>query len=270
MSKKTSMEALYMTKENIVRIHRIYNILLSISIVLAGICMIAGCLNIYFTGEHTYSREIVAETFSKIAIPVYVCLALTIGSFVWELIQPSKMQPQKSSKAYAFMRNRLCAQKDFSKCDDALLTSISKERNSRKFHVIIRSILIVISSITFLGYALNGKHFHQSEINTSMIHAMWIMIPCMLVPFGYAVFTAYHNEKSLKREIETLKQVPTLAATESADTPSVCSSGNHENIIRVGLLVIGLVVLVYGFVTGGTVDVLTKAINICTECIGLG
>ena len=259
-----------MTKENIVRIHRIYSILLSISIVLAGICLIAGCLTIYFTGEHTYSREIVAETFSKIAISVYACLALTIGSFVWEFIQPSKIQLPKNTKSYIFIWNCLCEKKDFSQCDATLLASISKERSNRKLHVIIRSVLVGISSIAFLSYALNGENFHQSEINTSMIYAMWIMIPCMLVPFVYAVFTAYHNEKSLKREIEILKQVPTLASTESADTPSVCSSWNCENIIRVGLLVIGLVVLVYGFVTGGTVDVLTKAINICTECIGLG
>ncbi len=259
-----------MTKENMVRIHRIYGILLSISIILAGICMIAGCLTIYFTGEHTYSREIVAETFSKIAIPVYLCLVLTIGSFVWELIQPSKVQALKNMKSYTFIRDRLCEKKDFSQCDDTLLTSISKERSVRKLHVVIRSVLIGISSIAFLSYALNGKNFHQSEINTSMINAMWILIPCMLVPFGYAVFTAYYNEKSLQREIAILKQVPTTNEKEATEASSVCSCTKRENITRFALLIIGIVVLVYGFVSGGTVDVLTKAINICTECIGLG
>ena len=34
--------------------------------------------------------------------------------------------------------------------------------------------------------------------------------------------------------------------------------------------VVGLVILVYGFFAGGTADVLTKAVNICTECVGLG
>ena len=259
-----------MTKENIIQVHRIYNILLSISIILAGICLIAGVLTIYFTGEHTYSREIVAETFSKIAIPVYLCLALTIGSFILEFMQPSKVQVPKNKKSYTFIWHRLCEAKDFTQCDDARLTSISKERNSRKLHVIIRSVLIGISSIAFLCYALNGNNFHQSEINTSMIHAMWIMIPCMLVPFVYAVFTAYHNEKSLQREIVMLKQVPTIKEKESTEAPSVCACTKYENVTRFALLVIGIVVLVYGFVSGGTVDVLTKAINICTECIGLG
>ena len=259
-----------MTNEKWIRFHRIYSILLSVSLILAGVCLIAGSLTIYFTGEHTYSREIVAETFSKISIPVCLCLLLTLGSFIWALLQPTKEQALKNKKSYMFIWKRLSEKKDFSQCDATLLASISKERSSRKLHVIIRSIVIGISSIAFLSYALNGKNFHQSEINTSMIHAMWMMLPCMLVPFVYAVFTAYHNEKSLQREIELLKQVPTLSSTESADTPSVCSSVTVDNILRVGLLVIGIGVMVYGFLSGGTVDVLTKAINICTECIGLG
>ncbi|MBQ8627442.1 MAG: thioredoxin [Agathobacter sp.] len=41
-------------------------------------------------------------------------------------------------------------------------------------------------------------------------------------------------------------------------------------ITRCAILAIGVFFLVYGFITGGTADVLAKAINICTECIGLG
>ena len=40
--------------------------------------------------------------------------------------------------------------------------------------------------------------------------------------------------------------------------------------LRLALLSVGIFLLVYGFMTGGTADVLTKAINICTECVGLG
>ncbi len=259
-----------MTKENIIRVHRIYSILLSISIMLAGICLIAGCLTIYFTGERTYSREIVAETFDKIAIPVYICLILTIGGFIWELIQPSKAPINKNMKPYAFLLTRLYAKKDLSKCDDELLISINKERKSRKLHTIIRTILLCISSIAFLSYALNGNHFHQSEINSSMIRAMWILLPCMAVPFAYALFTAYYNNKSLQREIELVKQAPTLSEAQTNKNASKNTTKKRENILRFALLFVGIAVLIYGFVSGGTVDVLTKAINICTECIGLG
>ncbi|MBQ2981771.1 MAG: thioredoxin [Lachnospiraceae bacterium] len=40
--------------------------------------------------------------------------------------------------------------------------------------------------------------------------------------------------------------------------------------MRIAFIIIGIGILIYGFATGGTRDVLTKAVNICTECIGLG
>jgi hypothetical protein len=43
-----------------------------------------------------------------------------------------------------------------------------------------------------------------------------------------------------------------------------------HNITRYSILAAALVLTVLGFLTGGWQDVLTKAINICSECIGLG
>ena len=49
------------------------------------------------------------------------------------------------------------------------------------------------------------------------------------------------------------------------------SSGSRSApAFRLALLAAAVCLLVWGFVTGGAADVLTKAINICTECIGLG
>ncbi len=260
-----------MKKENFVRLHRIYGVLLSISIILAGLCLIAGCLTIYFTGERTYSREIVAETFSGISIPVYICLVLTILGFVWEFLSPLPAKKKKSTKAYNFILERLVEKKDITQCDGSFLLTLNKERKSRKLHTTIRTILISIFSIVFLCYGLNSNNFHQSEINTSMIHAMWVLLPCMAIPFGYAVFTVYHNNKSLQREIELMKQAPTRETmnTDVSNVPARCTD-KSMNIARYALLIVGIAVAIYGFISGGTIDVLTKAINICTECIGLG
>ena len=40
--------------------------------------------------------------------------------------------------------------------------------------------------------------------------------------------------------------------------------------LRWGLLAFAIILLIWGFITGGAEDVLTKAANICSECIGLG
>lgn len=44
----------------------------------------------------------------------------------------------------------------------------------------------------------------------------------------------------------------------------------REARLRWALLGMGILLSVCGFAAGGAADVLTKAINICTECIGLG
>lgn len=255
-----------------IRLHRIFNILLSISIILAGICFIAGCLSIYYTGaDKPYSREIVAETFSHIAIPVYICLAFTIIGFIWELLLPLKPQKQKPGKAYAQTLERLLAKKDMNQCDKNLLSSIYNERKYRRLHVTIRTVFLCIGSIVFLSYALNGTNWPKAaEITTAMIHAMWMLIPCMGIPFIYAIIAAYCNDKSLQREIELIKPVPTLSNKQKEDASSDASNNEQERILRYSLLLVGIGVLIYGYISGGTLDVLTKAINICTECIGLG
>lgn len=41
-------------------------------------------------------------------------------------------------------------------------------------------------------------------------------------------------------------------------------------IVRSSVLLIAVIFITYGFISGGAIAVLTKAVNICTECIGLG
>ena len=41
-------------------------------------------------------------------------------------------------------------------------------------------------------------------------------------------------------------------------------------ILRICVFAVSIAFITYGFFSGGALAVLTKAINICTECIGLG
>ncbi len=254
-----------MTIDNNTYIRRAFSILHSVSIIIAGICLMSGCLSIYSFGDGAYSRQIVIETFSKISIPVILCVVLTIISFVWDFVAPV-YENGTEFKPYDFILKRITAKRDLSICDEQMLKSIYKERKSRKIHTIIRTVLICISGAIFLGYALNSKNY-ETDINSSVIKAMWVLIPCLIIPFAYSVFTAYHNEKSLKKEIELIKKAPSKPKSEKKE---VTRDNKMVIIVRFALLFIGVGILLYGYFTGGTADVLTKAVNICTECIGLG
>lgn len=256
-----------MTKESMVRIHRIYNILLSIVIVIAGICLIAGVLTIYNSGDQPFSRESVAATFSGIAFPVYLCLAMTIISFVWEVISPSNKEATPKQKDYPSILESLYNKKDFANADNSIQEEIKALWKNRKLHIIVRTIVLVVCSAAFLFYALNSANYHQSEINSSMINAMKVLVPCLLVSFVYALFVSFHNEKSIQKEIELVKKLP--ASTDNVDN-EIISEEKKLSPYRNAILIAAIILAVYGFLNGGTVDVLAKAINICTECIGLG
>ena len=75
------------------RIHRIYSILLSIIIIIAGICLIISCIDIYNSGKQPFSREAVANAFSKINIPIYLCIFMSFLGFILDLFIPNKNIP---------------------------------------------------------------------------------------------------------------------------------------------------------------------------------
>jgi len=259
--------------------HLIYGIATGVIIAVAAVCLIVACVGIYKSGDSPYTRESVAEAFAGIAVPVYACLALVIGGFIIELVIPSEKKKVRHEKNYSLILNRLRASVDLTKCDAELQSSVKTQRFTVRLHKITSAVLLVVASIVFLLYATDSGNFHQTEINSSVIKAVSLMGACLVIPFSYAVFTAFYTKKSMQIEIELLKQAKNCeAAVVSIDgrlqdeNKKICCLKKDTTliIIKCAVIAAAVAVLVYGFVSGGTVDVLTKAVNICTECIGLG
>ena len=105
-----------MTKETMARLHRTYNVLFSIVLVIAGICLMAGVLCIYFSGDQPFSRESVAATFSQIAFPVYLCIAMAVINIIWEIISPTdekKPTPKKKPLHNEATEEEIVAEKKY-------------------------------------------------------------------------------------------------------------------------------------------------------------
>lgn len=264
-----------MAKEQRKRIHLIYGSLTGIVTVIAGICFITSCVGIYTSGDQPYSREAVAAAFSPIAAPVYLCLALVIGGFLLNLLLPLESEKIKAGRSDAFMLKRLHARTDLSRCDETLRTDVAKEQKRRRLQLMISAALLVTGSVIFLVYALNFEHFHPTEVNSSMISAMKLLIPCLAIPFAYIVFTTYDNMRSVRREFDLVKQAYADGAKKANSSTTFTESNKtfcekRLFAVRFAVLVIGVGLMILGIATGGMADVLAKAINICTECIGLG
>ena len=257
-----------MTNETKNRIHLIYDILLSIMLVVTGCLLMIACVGIYNAGDKPFTPESVAAAFRGIAVPVYLCLALIAGSFLLEQILPRSKKKLPAEKQYATILRKLHEKLDLSACDEATQSSILLQQKKRQANRRITLILLVLGRIGFLCYGMNPANFHQSEITESMEKAMYVLLPCMVVPFGYSIFAAYQEKRSLQAEIALVRQALTSAPRTA--TPS----GTPEKVrlpwISYAVLALAVVFLVCGFFAGGTKDVLTKAVNICTECVGLG
>lgn len=258
------------------RIHRIYGIALTAVTVIAGICFILACYGIYTEGKATggqiYTRQIVAEAFAPIAVPVYLCLALVIGSFVLHLALPLEKKKPVPEKNRQLILDRLHAKTDLAQCNAQLRTAVEKQQKSRKLHILISAVLLALFSVAFLIYAcLPGRWPDVAAVTAAIVPAVLTMFGCLAIPTGYMIFTAYFCRTSLDKEIELMKQ----AAKQSPTSPAPKAETKKDNtrwmpIVRCAVIVVAAGLLLYGYFTGGIEDVVAKAAAICTECVGLG
>lgn len=263
-----------MTQETKKRIHLVYGIALSVVTVFAGICFIAACCNIYYSGvaanvSQIYTREIVAESFSKIAIPVYSCLVLVIGGTILNLALPMEKPRLKSEKNLPLILQKLQEKTDLASCDEQLRNAIAKEQKRRKHMVALCLGLLTFGLVMFLRYGTNPNNWGTNS-TPSMVGAMYRMLGCLPVPFLVTVFAVYRSRKSMAAEIELMRRAAAQAPKEAETAAPKVRSNRGVNIARIAILAIGVVLVVLGACNEGTKDILTKAVNICTECVGLG
>lgn len=270
-----------MTDQTKKRIHLIYGIILIAVTIIAGLCLMYGCYNIYTSGVASdalqiYSRQIVRETFAGIAIPVYVCLALVIGSFILYVALPVEKKKLIPEKNDALILQRLRAKKDFSPEQADLRAAVLHQQKLRRIHTIISLALILVCTVVFLIPACQDSYWpnpsdpnETRDVTDAMIGMMPLFAACVLIPMGYTLFTAYFFRKSIRKEVELMKQAAAVA-TEAPKVHSFRLSQKALMIVRCGIVVAGIVLIVLGVSTGGVEAIIAKAVAICTECIGLG
>lgn len=246
-----------MTDKNALIIRRVIGILTAISVVAAGICLVLCSLTVYFEiGE--YSRAAVKEVFTPVSAAVILCPVLVLIGLLFEFFAPASAKGIPLPNSDEARLKRLSEKKQSS-------PEIIKERRSRHSRGIALLAVCIGLAVLFLVYALNPDNY-STDINKSIIKAVGLLIPCFAVCFTFACVCGVLDTKSIKRELELLSnsEAKSAAAEAANDKP------DHTKAIRFSILLIAIVLLVYGYVIGGTADVMTKAVNICTECIGLG
>ena len=282
-----------MTKSEKIRLY--YGICLGVFTAVLGILFIVFCADIYYSGvtdasnKGMYSREVVGGKLFTLLIPICLWLAAVIAGFVLSVIYPvtSKRGGIKRDDKTALGRlsKRLPAEggEEFT----ALYATYKKGETIRLAVRIACALFCVGAGIACIVYLCNTAHFHSlNDVPSDVLQMLKNVMPwvgaSLLLVCGCTLFEAYYTKRmlpSVKKMIALSKgQVPAVSAFETKRQAAIALMNNKHTVLvlRLAVLAIGLTLLILAFVgfgqdgNGGIADVFIKAINICTECIGLG
>ena len=270
-----------MSQNAIKRTHLIYGICLSVLIVVAALSIILSCYTIYNDGDGEFSREIVSEQFSKIAVLVYLCLAGIVGGVILSICLPvvkesdgkENIKRLKAHPNYFMARERLAQKVSLDTCDPEIARNIKKERAKRKIFAYACMVICAIAAIPLLLHICNPQNYDKYEINQSIIPAVIFTLIWCVVALIFCLVLSIITRISQKAEIAYLKEAISFGAVSpkmAADTAKIKKESLTLWCVRGVIIAVAVIFIVVGIFNGGMADVLGKAIRLCTECIGLG
>ena len=137
----------------------------------------------------------------------------------------------------------------------------------RRVHGICRG-LAALCAVPALACLLNRAHFTDWDLETVMGALLTRLLPWLSLALAALLADAALTERSLRRELVALKTAP------GAEARRIPLTGTRPTgpirALRWALFGVAAALIALGVQNGGLNDVLVKAINICTECIGLG
>lgn len=259
---------------------RFYGAVMAVMIVIAGALLIWQAVDIYRTGnapeninegvyiEPVYSREAVAEHFSRIALPVYACVGcVALGMLMW-LASPAEQARPKASVAPEDTLRRLYRRvsEGAGKEQPLVLEAVEKERRLRRRAWMAAGAVAAVCSVISGIYLLNVEHFTSWDLERVMGDMMLAVTPWVALAFAALCVAAAVCRASVQREIPLARQLGQGGKPGQKTEPRKPWLPS----VRVALYAAAIALVILGVMNGGMRDVLIKAINICTECIGLG
>lgn len=259
-------------------LHKAAGILISIASAASCICFIVGCIMIYLSGDVPFSRQSVAETFSYIQIPVYISLILIAVGFFLSLFTSEEKAKKKITTDEGMTLEIKRRTNDISAASPALLKKIKSAKalrfisNALLFIVLVAELIIYVILINKTGILQRGGA-ESTAVTQNTVDALLWLLPFVACALGITILHSYLNSHLIKKETALLSTLPHIKDRAKVEKTLADANDNGEistNIVRIAIFCAALVLAVYGFIAGGYVDVLAKAVAICTECIGLG
>lgn len=126
-----------------------------------------------------------------------------------------------------------------------------------------------LSMIPIVMYMTNSNNFARADqqgLEQVLLSMILFILPWTLIGIGILAVAFILKDKSVKKEIEFAKS----CEKKEVEKQPAKKHSKAVMIVRCALLIISVIFIILGINNGGANAVLTKAITLCTECVGLG
>ncbi|MGN1060471.1 MAG: CD1871A family CXXC motif-containing protein [Candidatus Coproplasma sp.] len=225
-----------------------------------------------------FTREIVVAALSKIDLFFWLWIgAIVVGFVLWEVF-PVKEKPRKLSPdlQYARLIERLP-----SSAPEGLEAEYAKVLQTQKLAFGVKVggyVLSAIAVLTTVIYLCIPSNFNNKAVTLEILDMAKVVFPVFVAAAVLYAIGAALIKYGVKNSLPSLQKVTKGVKQPNAQT-ATCWYNKVELFfedkrvvlaIRIALGVIGVALVVWGSLNGNAQAVFIKAINICTECIGLG
>ena len=228
--------------------------LAALAITALAVLLCQQCLAIWRTGS--YTAENVADGLRILLLPAVLCAVAVVLAALGRAGLPEKTLYTKLTpeNRLRLMKARLAR----------LPEAARREARLRRGIRLALAAVVLLCAGMSLAFLLDGRNFVSWELE-GVLAAMLLRVgPWTALALAALWGCEALCDRSCLRECEALRGLPREEKAQRAEKAS------YIGVVRVLLYAAAVVFIVLGVMNGGVYDVLVKAINICTECIGLG
>ncbi len=268
-----------------------YGIALSLMTAVTGALFIWQTLDIYLSGgSRPFTREIVLERLNRIAPAFWIWVVMVAAGFIiWEVFAVSYKRAPLKDDCYALRRLKKRVPQ---KVGESGLASLKAVKRGELINLIVKlcAAALCLAGVAYgIAYLATSANFPKTDVNGEMLNMAAHLAPCAFAALLILCGVTLYLSLSAKKQLPHVKQlVASAKSDEKNGVEAVYVKGNtavadlygrwkalsnHKYFIlgvRIAIAVFAVTFIILGIVNGNMRAILIKAINICTECIGLG